>query len=186
MFILKYRSDLSIAEFMLNSFQCLFRDDKGWLIIINSGQMNLKEQIQSDLKSSMKSGDNIIRGVLRMLFSDIKNVEINEKKEINDEKIIEIIKKNIKSRKDSIEQYTKGNREDLASQEKAELEILEKYMPEQMGEDEVRKIVLDVISKSEASNASDFGKIMGAVMREIGNKADGNLVGGIVRGELGN
>ena len=146
--------------------------------------MDLKEQIENDLKNSMKSGDNIIRGVLRMLFSDIKNVEINERKEINDEKIIEIIKKNIKSRKDSIEQYTKGNREDLANQEKNELEILEKYMPEQMSEDEVRKIVVNIISKSEAVSASDFGKIMGAVMKEIGNKADGNLVGGIVKEEL--
>ena len=146
--------------------------------------MDLKEQIKNDLKNSMKSGDNIIRGVLRMLFSDIKNVEINEREEINDEKIIEIIKKNIKSRKDSIEQYTKGNREDLANQEKVELEILEKYMPEQMGEDEVRKIVINIISKSEALTASDFGKIMGAVMKEIGNKADGNIVSRVVREEL--
>ena len=148
--------------------------------------MNLKKQIENDLKNSMKSGDNTVRGVLRMLFSDLKNVEINERKEISDEKIIEIIKKNIKSRKDSVEQYTKGNRKDLASQEEKELEILEKYMPEQMGEDEVRKIVLDVINKSEAVSASDFGKVMGVVMEEVGNKADGNVVGGIVREELGN
>ena len=148
--------------------------------------MNLKEQIENDLKSSMKSGDNTVRGVLRMLFSDLKNVEINERKEISDEKIIEIIKKNIKSRKDSVEQYTKGNRKDLASQEEKELEILEKYMPEQMGEDEVRKIVLDVINKSEAVSASDFGRIMGAVMKEIGGNVDGNLVGRVVKEELGN
>ena len=146
--------------------------------------MNLKEQIENDLKSSMKSGDNIVRGVLRMLSSDIKNVEINEKKKVSDEKIIEIIKKNIKSRKDSIEQYTKGNREDLADQEKKELKILEEYMPEQMSEDEVRKIVLDIISKSEAVSASDFGRVMGVVMKEIGNKADGTVVGGILREEL--
>jgi len=146
--------------------------------------MNLREQIKNDLKSSMKSGDNIVRGVLRMLFSDLKNVEINERKEISEEKIIEIIKKNIKSRKDSIAQYTKGNREDLVSQEEKELKILEKYMPEQMGEDEIRKIVIDVIKKSEAVGASDFGKVMGAVMKEVGNKADGGLVGGILREEL--
>jgi len=146
--------------------------------------MNLKEQIENDLKSSMKSGDNIVRGVLRMLSSDIKNVEINERKKVSDEKIIEIIKKNIKSRKDSIEQYTKGNREDLASQEEKELAILEKYMPAQMGEDEIRKIVVDVIKKSEAVSASDFGRIMGAVMKEISGNVDGNLVSKIVREEL--
>ena len=146
--------------------------------------MNLKKQIESDLKVSMKSGDNLARGVLRMLFSDIKNMEINERKEIGDEKVVEIIKKNIKSRKDSIEQYTKGNRKDLADQEKKELTILEKYMPEQMGEDEVRKMVLDVISKSEAVDASDFGRIMGAVMKEIGGNVDGNIVSKIVEEEL--
>lgn len=148
--------------------------------------MNLKEQIKNDLKNSMKSGDDITRDVLRMLFSDLKNAEISRGGEINDEKIIEIIKKNIKSRKDSIEQYTKGSREDLASQEENELKILEKYMPEQMSGDEVRKIVIDIIKKSEAISASDFGKIMGLVMKEIGSNADGNLVGGIVKEELGN
>ncbi len=148
--------------------------------------MNLKERIKDDLKNSMKSGDNIVRGVLRMLFSDIKNVEISEREEISEEKIIEIVKKNIKSRKDSIEQYVKGNREDLASQEKAELKIIEKYMPAQMSEDEIRKIVINVISKSEAVSASDFGRVMGIVMKEVGNKADGNLVGGILKEELGN
>ena len=146
--------------------------------------MNLKKQIESDLKVSMKSGDNLVRSVLRMLFSDVKNMEINERKEISDEKVVEIIKKNIKSRKDSIAQYTKGNRKDLVSQEKTELEILEKYMPEQMGEDEIRKKVLDIIKKTETVSASYFGKIMGAVMKEIGNKADGGLVGKVVKEEL--
>jgi len=153
---------------------------------MNLKKQNLKKQIKGDLKISMKSGDNITRGVLRMLFSDIKNIEINERKEIGDEKVIEIIKKNIKSRKDSIEQYTKGNREDLVSQEEKELKILEKYMPEQMSEDEIRKIVLEIINKSEAVNTSDFGRIMGAVMKEVGGNVDGNVVSKIVREELGN
>lgn len=146
--------------------------------------MSLKKQIKSDLEDSMKSGDNIVRGVLRMLFSDIKNAEINERKEINDEKIVEIVKKNIKSRRDSIEQYIKGNREDLAGQEEKELKILEKYMPEQISEEEIRKVVINIIEKSEVSSASDFGKVMGMVMKEIGNKADGNVVGKIVKEEL--
>ena len=153
---------------------------------MNLKKQNLKKQIKGDLKISMKSGDDITRDVLRMLFSDIKNIEINERKEIGDEKVIEIIKKNIKSRKDSIEQYTKGNREDLVSQEEKELKILEKYMPEQMSEDEIRKIVLEIINKSEAVNTSDFGRIMGAVMKEVGGNVDGNVVSKIVREELGN
>ncbi|MCK4525403.1 MAG: GatB/YqeY domain-containing protein [Candidatus Andersenbacteria bacterium] len=146
--------------------------------------MNLRGKIKNDLKDAMKSGDNITRGVLRVLNSDFKNLEIDSKKELLDDDIVKIIKKNIKSHKDSIEQYKKGNREDLVIQEEKELKILEKYVPEQMSEDEIRKIVIDVISKSEAVGASDFGRVMGVVMKEVGNKADGGLVGRIVKEKL--
>ncbi|MCK4891773.1 MAG: GatB/YqeY domain-containing protein, partial [Candidatus Pacebacteria bacterium] len=119
--------------------------------------MDLRDKIKNDLKDAMKSGDNVTRDVLRMLNSDIKNVEIDLKKELADDDVVKIIKRNIKSRKDSIEQYKKGNREDLAVQEEKELKILEKYMPEQMSEEEIRKIIIDIVKKSEASGASDFG-----------------------------
>ena len=146
--------------------------------------MDLRDKIKNDLKDAMKSGDNVTRDVLRMLNSDIKNVEIDLKKELADDDVVKIIKRNIKSRKDSIEQYKKGNREDLAVQEEKELKILEKYMPEQMNEEEIRKIVIDIIKKSEASGASDFGKVMGVVMRETKGIADGNVVSRIVKEEL--
>jgi uncharacterized protein YqeY len=154
--------------------------------------MNLRDKIKNDLKDAMKSGDNITRGVLRMLNSDIKNAEIDLKKELADDDIVKIIKRNIKSRRDSIEQYKKGNREDLAVQEEKELKILEKYMPEQMSEEEIRKIVIDIVKKSEASGASDprsvsrtsFGKVMGMAMKEAGGNVDGNVVSRIVKEEL--
>jgi len=146
--------------------------------------MNLRDKIKNDLKDAMKSGDNVTRDVLRMLNSDIKNVEIDLKKELADDDVVKIIKRNIKSRRDSIEQYKKGNREDLAVQEEKELKILEKYMPEQMNEEEIRKIVIDIIKKSEALGASDFGKVMGVVMRETKGIADGNVVSRIVKEEL--
>ena len=146
--------------------------------------MNLRDKIKNDLKDAMKSGDNVTRDVLRMLNSDIKNVEIDLKKELADDDVVKIIKRNIKSRRDSIEQYKKGNREDLAVQEERELKILEKYMPEQMNEEEIRKIVIDIIKKSEASGAADFGKVMGVVMRETKGIADGNVVSRIVKEEL--
>ncbi|NOQ67854.1 GatB/YqeY domain-containing protein [Patescibacteria group bacterium] len=146
--------------------------------------MNIREKIENDLKDAMKSGDNIIRGVLRMLNSDIKNVEIDLKKKLANDDIVKILKRNIKSRRDSIEQYKKGNREDLAVQEEKELKILEKYMPEQMSEEEIRKIVIDIIKKSEASGASDFGKVMGAVIKKTGRNVDGNVVSRIVKEEL--
>lgn len=146
--------------------------------------MNLRDKIKNDLKDAMKSGDNTIRDVLRVLNSDFKNLEIDSKKELKDADIVKIIKKNLKSRKDSIEQYKNGNREDLVIQEENELNILKKYMPEQMGEEKVRKIVIDIINESEAINASDFGKVMGMAMKEAGGNVDGNIVSEIVKKEL--
>ena len=148
--------------------------------------MNLKEKIKSDLKDAMKSGDNVARGVLRLLSSDIKNEEISLKKELVDDGVLKIIRKDIKRHKESIEQYKTGGRKDLAEQEEKEQEILEKYMPEQMSEDEIRKIVASIIKKLEVTDVSDFGKVTGAVMREIKGIVDGNVVSKIVREELGN
>ncbi len=146
--------------------------------------MNLKEKIKNNLKDAMKSGDNITRGVLRLLSSDIKNEEIKQKKESADDDVLKIIKRNIKNRKESIEQYKTGGRKDLAEQEKKELEILEKYMPEQIGKDEIRKTVSGVIEKLGEVSTSDFGKVMGMAMKEIGGNVDGNAVSEIVREEL--
>ena len=146
--------------------------------------MNLKEKIKNNLKEAMKSGDNITRGVLRLLSSDIKNEEIKQKKELADDDVLKIIKRNIKNRKEAIEQYKTGGRKDLVEQEEKELEILEEYMPEQMGEDEIRKIIVSAIKKTGAANASDFGKVMGMAMKEIEGSVDGNVVSGIVKEEL--
>ncbi|MEA2097721.1 MAG: GatB/YqeY domain-containing protein [Patescibacteria group bacterium] len=154
--------------------------------------MNLRDKIKNDLKDAMKSGDNITRDVLRTLNSDFKNLEIDSKKELKDADVVKIIKKNLKSHKDSIEQYRKGNREDLVIQEENELKIIEKYMPEQMSEEEIRKIVIGIINKSEAVSASDpqsvsgtsFGRVMGMVMKETGGSIDGNIISEIVKIEL--
>ena len=147
--------------------------------------MSLKKKIKSDLKDAMKSGDSVVRGVLRLLSSDIKNEEISLKKELADDNVLKIIKKDIKRHKESIEQYKTGGRKDLVEQEEKELEILEKYMPEQMGEEEIRKIVSDVVEKLKATDASDFGKVMGMAMKEIGGNVDGSIVSKIVKEELG-
>ena len=146
--------------------------------------MNLKKKINDDLKDSMKSGDKTTRGVLRLINSDIKNMEIEKGGEAGDKEVVEIIKKSVKRRKDSIEQYEKGNRIDLVDREKEELNMLEKYMPEQMSEEEIRKIVASVIKKTGATNTSEFGKVIGAVMKKTDGNVDGNLVSKIVKGEL--
>ena len=148
--------------------------------------MSLKNQIQDDLKSSMKSGDEIRRGVLRMLGAEIKNSEIVKKDALDDEEVLKVIFKSAKKRRDSIEQYKKGGRNDLAEREEKELEILEKYLPEQINEEEIKKVVREAIKETGAAGVYEFGKVMGIAMGKLKGKADGNLVGRIVKEELGN
>lgn len=143
----------------------------------------LKQKIAEDLKSAMKAGDAQKRDTLRMLDSMVKNTEIEKKKReegLTDEEIQEVIARAIKQRKDSITQFETGGRPELAEKEKAEIEILSGYMPEQMSEEEVRSAVKEVIVETGASSKADMGKVMGAAMGRLKGKADGNLVKKIV------
>jgi len=149
--------------------------------------MSTKQKILDDLKSAMKAGETEKRDVLRMLDSMIKNTEIEKKKRevgLTDEEIIEVVGRAVKQRKDSIAQYESGGRPELAEKEKKEIEILMAYMPEQMGEDEVRQIVKEVISETGAAGAASVGKVMGPAMAKLKGKADGTLVKKIVEEEL--
>lgn len=149
--------------------------------------ISLKEQIISDLKGSLKSGDSFKRDVLRLLFSMIKNWEIEKKKKeegLNDQEVIEVIKKSVKQRKDSIEQYEKGNRPDLVEKEKKEIEIISVYLPAQMDESKVREEIKKIISELGEVSQKDFGKIMGISMKKLQGQADGNIVKKILEEEL--
>jgi len=146
---------------------------------------NILEKINGDLKGAMRGKDELSVSVLRMLISAIRNKEISlrkgEKIELADEQIIEVIKSEIKKRKDSIEAYRAGGRPDLADKEKKEEEILEAYLPPQMSDEELEKIVREtVVSLGEVSQ-KDFGRIMGQVMGKAKGKADGNKVSEIVK-----
>lgn len=146
--------------------------------------MNLKDKISDDLKNAMRQGDKGTVAVLRMLNSEIKNKEIEEKKELSDELVLDTIIKQIKKRKDSIESFNQGGRQDLADQEKAEMDILAKYLPEQMGEEDVKKAVLESIESVKAKEIRDMGKVMGVLMSKIKGRADNSLVSKIVKDEL--
>lgn len=149
--------------------------------------MSLKEQIISELKESLKSGDSLKRDTLRFLSSAIKNVEIEKKKKeegLDDQETLEVIKRAIKQRKDSIEQYEKGGRGDLAEKEKKELEILSVYLPAQMDEEKIREEIKKVISETGADSQKDFGKVMGMAMKKLNGQAEGDLVKKIVQEEL--
>ncbi|PIP74542.1 MAG: aspartyl-tRNA amidotransferase [Candidatus Levybacteria bacterium CG_4_9_14_3_um_filter_35_16] len=145
-----------------------------------------KQQLQEELKQSMLLKDAFKTSVLRMLISAIGYLEIQKGLgyQASEEDIMSAIEKQVKQRKDSIEQYEKAGRNDLVDKEKKELELLEKYLPEQMGEEEIRNLIKEAISQTGATTMADMGNVMGALMPKTKGKADGSLVSKIVREEL--
>lgn len=152
--------------------------------------MSIKETILEDLKSAMKAKEADRLRVLRSLKAKILEKEISERTggeaEISDEQTIEVLMKAAKQRKESIEQFEKGNRDDLAEKEKNELQIIESYLPEMMSEEEVREATRAQIEKMRASSMADMGKVMGAMMGQLKGKADGSVVSKVVKEELSN
>lgn len=143
-----------------------------------------KQQLREQLKQSMLAKDELKTSVLRMLISAINYYEIQKGGAgytANDEDVLSVTQQQVKQRRDSIEQYKAGNRQDLADKEQKELEILQSYLPAQMGEEEIRALVKETITQTGASSMADMGKIMGALMPKVKGKADGNLVSQIVK-----
>lgn len=149
--------------------------------------MSLKQQIIEDLKTAMKAGDTVKRDTLRMFDSMIKNVEIEKKKReegLSDEEVQEVAMRAIKQRRDAMEQYKAGAREDLVEKEQAEIEILMNFMPSQMSEAEATAEVEKIIANLGVTSKADIGKVMGAAMGSLKGKVDGNLVKKIVEEKL--
>lgn len=145
--------------------------------------MNLKEKINSDLVIAMKAKGETRVSVLRLLKAAIMRFEVSgeKKKEASDEEILQIIRKEVKQRRDSIEAYRKGEREDLAQKEEAEMKVLQTYLPEPIDEEELRTLINQVITQTNASSKSDFGKVMGAVMAQVKGQAEGQLISRLVK-----
>ena len=161
--------------------------------------MNLKNKIQDETKKALKSGEQVKRLVLNMLLTSIKNKEIekrtklskenaandlDKKSELTDDEIISVIFTEVKKRKEAIEAYQKGGREELAVKERDELEFLKTYLPEQMGEQEVREIVKQVISETGAKDIKEMAKVIGSVMAKVKGRADGSMVSQLAKEEL--
>lgn len=144
----------------------------------------IKAQLSDLMKSSMKSGDKDTLGFVRNLISAVRKKEIDDKVDLDDAGVQKIIGSALKQRQDSIEQYKAGNRPDLVAKEEAELEFLKKFMPAQMGEDEIRKIVDWAVTESKAQGPKEMGKVMGLLMPKVQGKADGKLVNQIVKERL--
>ena len=143
--------------------------------------MSLKDTITNDMKDAMRAGDKARLSAIRMLLSSLKYKEKELKREPNDEEIIQAISTMVKQRRESIDQYKKGGRDDLADAEAKEAEVLMAYMPEQLSEDEVRKIIKDTASEIGASAMKDMGNLMKASMEKLKGRADGKVVNAIVK-----
>jgi hypothetical protein len=147
--------------------------------------MPLLDKINTDLKAAMRAREELRLLVLRTLLSSINYAEIAKQKKLDDSGIIEVIGKEIKQRRESIEAYDKGNRPDLSTKEKAELAILQEYMPAQMSREEITAIVEKVIAEVGPKGPGDKGKVMQKLMPQVKGKADGNEVNSIVTDLLG-
>lgn len=143
--------------------------------------MSLRVAIKDDIKNAMKAKDNDTRDALRMLDSAMKQIEVDERKELSDDDVIKIIIKQIKQRNDSIEQYAKGGREDLVAKESKEIEIFSKYMPKQLSDDELKSALAQIIADVGATSLKDMGKIMGVASAKLGSSADGKRINECVK-----
>lgn len=146
--------------------------------------MSLKEQLRLDTADAMRSGDNEKRDTLRFLLAAIKQVEIDQKKELNDEEVLAVLNKQAKQRRESIADYEAAGREDLVFEEQAQLVLIEAYLPTQMTREEVVELATNAIAEVGAEGPQDTGKVMGRLMPQVKGIADGRMVNEVVRGLL--
>ena len=146
--------------------------------------MSLKQTISDDMKTAMKAKDSERLGTIRLLQAAIKQKEVDERIELDDAAIVTIVDKLIKQRKDSITQFEAGGRQDLADKEKAELAVLQAYLPERMSAEEVTAAVKAIVAELGASGPGDMGKVMGAVKSKLAGKADMGQVSAAVKAAL--
>ena len=146
----------------------------------------MRERILNDLVSAMKNKDKETLAVLRMVKGAMQLEEINKKQELNDEDVIAVLSKQIKTRKESILEFEKAGREDLIAQTKSEIEILSKYMPEQLSEEEVLKVIDEAFDTVKPEKPSDMGKLMGFVTPKLKGKADMSFVSKTIKEKLAN
>ena len=148
--------------------------------------MSLKDQLTNDLKEAMKSGEQVKKETVRALRGAIRNVEIDSRRDLTDEEILDIINKQAKQRRDSIEQYQKANRSDLVEQEQQELAIIEAYLPQQLTDAEIKTRVETAIAELGVSDMRGMGPVMKRLTVELKGRADGKRISQLVRELLSN
>ena len=148
--------------------------------------MNLSEKINKDMIEAMKSKDTFTLSVIRMVKGAIQLEKINLKRELNDDEVISVISKQIKMRNDSISEFEKANRQDLVDQYKQEIDVLNRYMPEQLSDDEVNAIIDEAFAKINPTSPKDMGLIMREVSPKVNGRADKGKVSQIIKEKLSN
>lgn len=143
--------------------------------------MSLKERLMADLKEAMKEKNRLRKSVITMVRASVKQYEVDHRVELADEDILDIIVKQVKQKRDAIEEFAKGDREDLVEEAKAEIDVLMDYLPQQLTEEEITQIVSKVIDEVGANSVKDMGKVMAALMPKVKGRADGKVVNKIVK-----
>ena len=148
--------------------------------------MGLKEKLQADLTDAIRSRNEVVSGTVRMLLAAITNEEVAGKaaKVLTDAEIITVLSREAKKRREAVEAYTQAKRDDLADKEKAEAAVIANYLPEQLSEDEIKKLIADAIAETDAKGPAGMGLVMKVLQPKIAGKADGGVVSGLVKAAL--
>jgi hypothetical protein len=145
----------------------------------------IKARITEDMKASMKSGDRPRLETIRLILAALKQKEVDERITLSDAQVLEILNKMLKQRRDSIEQFAAAKRDDLVAKEKAEVEVIQSFMPKGLDNDEINALIAEAITETGASSAKDMGKLMTAVKAKIAGRADMQAVSALVKAKLG-
>ena len=149
-----------------------------------SDSLTLKQRIQEDMKAAMRAGEKQRLGVIRLILAAIKQREVDERITLDDNQVVVVLDKMLKQRRESIEQYEKAAREDLAAQERFEVTVLQHYMPQQMSEAEIVAMVQQAIAETGANSAKDMGKVMNIIRPQMLGRADMKVVSDLVKKQL--
>ena len=149
--------------------------------------MGLKETLKSDLTEAIRSSNKVVSGTIRMVLTAITNEEVSgkEARVLSEDEIITVLTREAKKRREAAEEFAKANRPDKAAEEKAEGEVIAKYLPAQLSEEDIKKMIAAAVASTGAAGPGDMGKVMGAIKPQIAGKADGALVSSLVKAALG-
>jgi uncharacterized protein YqeY len=147
--------------------------------------MSLKQRLTDDMKAAMKAGDKATLAVIRLINAAIKQKEVDERVELDDAAVVTVLDKMVKQRRDSVTQYASAGREDLAQVERDEIGVIERYLPQKMGEAEIAAAIEAAVAETGAASAADMGKLMGVLKPRLAGQADMGLVSRLVKQRLG-